>query len=72
MFIYIEIESDEGSRQNKNNEEDEKCEIIQKLSKNYKVLSEVGSKEAGILISPSKWTNMMSKELEAGSWKVGI
>tara|TARA_B100000427_G_scaffold310863_1_gene300990 strand:- start:380 stop:1186 length:807 start_codon:yes stop_codon:yes gene_type:complete len=51
-------------------EEDEKCEIIQKLSKNYKVLSEVGSKEAGILISPSKWTNMMSKELEAGSWKV--
>jgi len=51
-------------------EEDEKCEIINKLSKNYKVLSEVGSKEAGILISPSKWTNMMNKELEAGSWKV--
>lgn len=50
--------------------EDEKCEIINKLSKNYKVLSEVGSKEAGILISPSKWTSMMSKELEAGSWKV--
>ena len=44
-------------------EEDEKCEIINKLSKNYKVLSEVGSKEAGILISPSKWTSMMSKEL---------
>ena len=43
-------------------EEDEKCEIINKLSKNYKVLSEVGSKEAGILISPSKWTSMMSKE----------
>ena len=51
-------------------DEDEKCEIINKLSKNYKVLSEVGSKEAGILISPSKWTSMMSKELEAGSWKV--
>ncbi len=51
-------------------EEDEKCKIINKLSKNYKVLSEVGSKEAGILISPSKWTSMMSKELEAGSWKV--
>lgn len=51
-------------------DEDEKCEIIHKLSKNYKVLSEVGSKEAGILISPSKWTSMMSKELEAGSWKV--
>lgn len=51
-------------------DEDDKCEIIHKLSKNYKVLSEVGSKEAGILISPSKWTSMMSKELEAGSWKV--
>ncbi len=51
-------------------DEDEKCEIIHKLSKNYKVLSEVGSKEAGILISPSKWTSMMSKELDAGSWKV--
>ena len=51
-------------------DEDEKCEIINKLSKNYKVLSEVGSKEAGILISPSKWTSMMSKELEAGSRKV--
>ena len=51
-------------------EEDEKCEIIHKLSKNYRVLSEVGSKDAGIIISPSKWTSMMSKELEAGSWKV--
>jgi len=51
-------------------EEADKCEMIHKLSKNYKVLSEVGSKEAGILISPSKWTSMMSQELEAGSWKV--
>jgi len=50
--------------------EDDKCEMIRRLSANYKVLSEVGSKEAGILISPSKWTAMMSQELEAGSWKV--
>ena len=50
--------------------ESDKCEMIRKLSANYKVLSEVGSKEAGILISPNKWTDMMSKELEAGSWKV--
>ena len=48
----------------------DKCEMIRKLSANYKVLSEVGSKEAGILISPTKWTDMMSNELEAGSWKV--
>ncbi|MFM1932860.1 MAG: hypothetical protein RL226_2163 [Bacteroidota bacterium] len=49
---------------------DVKCEIIQRLSKNYTVLSEVGSKEEGILISPSRWIKMMSNELSAGSWKV--
>lgn len=49
---------------------DQKCEIIQKYAKNYTVLSEVGSKEEGILISPAKWIKMMTNELEAGSWKV--
>lgn len=49
---------------------DQKCEFIQKLAKNFTVVSEVGSKEAGILISPSKWIKMMKTELEAGSWKV--
>lgn len=47
-----------------------KCEYINKLSKNFTVLSEVGSKEEGIIIHPNKWTSMMNKELEAGSWKV--
>jgi len=49
---------------------DRKCEIIADLAKNYTVLSEVGSKEEGILISPAKWVKMMNTELEAGSWKV--
>jgi phosphosulfolactate synthase len=49
---------------------DEKCEYIQKLSKHFTVLSEVGSKEEGIIIHPNKWTSMMLKEIEAGSWKV--
>ncbi|MBA3705561.1 MAG: phosphosulfolactate synthase [Bacteroidetes bacterium] len=49
---------------------EKKCEYIKKLAKNYTVLSEVGSKEAGIIIHPAKWTSMMNKELEAGSWKV--
>jgi phosphosulfolactate synthase len=49
---------------------DEKCELIQKFSIYYTVLSEVGSKEAGIIISPAKWVKMMTNELEAGSWKV--
>ncbi len=51
-------------------EHDEKCELIAKYSKNFTVMSEVGSKEEGILISPAKWIRMMSSELEAGSWKV--
>lgn len=49
---------------------DEKCNLIYEYSKNYTVLSEVGSKEEGILISPSKWIKMMANELQAGSWKV--
>lgn len=49
---------------------DVKCEYIRKLSKNYTVLSEVGSKESGILISPGRWIEMMQKELQAGSVKV--
>lgn len=49
---------------------DKKCEYIQELSKDFTVLSEVGSKEAGILISPARWIKMMKNEIEAGSWKV--
>jgi phosphosulfolactate synthase len=47
-----------------------KCEYISKLSKDHTVLSEVGSKEEGIIIHPAKWISMMNKEIEAGSWKV--
>ena len=49
---------------------DKKCEYISKLSKNFTVLSEVGSKEAGIIIHPAMWISMMNAELQAGSWKV--
>ncbi len=49
---------------------DEKCKYINILSKNFTVLSEVGSKEEGIIIHPSKWIKMMNAELEAGSSKV--
>ena len=44
---------------------DQKCEVIAKLSKEFKVLSEVGSKEEGILISPNKSIKMMQEELSA-------
>jgi len=49
---------------------DEKLQYISELAKSKTVLSEVGSKEEGILISPNKWISMMQTELEAGSWKV--
>ena len=49
---------------------DSKCGYISKLSHHCTVLSEVGSKEAGILISPNKWKQMMHDELQAGAWKV--
>jgi phosphosulfolactate synthase len=48
----------------------EKCKYIGELAKSHTVLSEVGSKETGILISPAKWVTMMNTELDAGSWKV--
>lgn len=47
-----------------------KCDLISQFAKDYTVLSEVGSKEEGILISPAKWIKMMQNELQAGSWKV--
>ncbi len=47
-----------------------KCKIIRDFAKDFTVLSEVGSKEEGIFISPAKWISMMSKEIAAGSWKV--
>ncbi len=47
-----------------------KCDFIKKLSKQVTVISEVGSKEEGIIIHPNKWIEMIEKELSAGAWKV--
>lgn len=44
-----------------------KCELINRFSQNYTVLSEVGSKVAGAEISNDKWVKMMASELNAGS-----
>ncbi|HRO74885.1 MAG TPA: phosphosulfolactate synthase [Crocinitomicaceae bacterium] len=49
---------------------DEKCKLISRIAKDRKVFSEVGSKDAGILIAPNRWIKMMTSELQAGSWKV--
>jgi len=47
-----------------------KCKYITELSKNYTVISEVGSKLKGKEISNAKWIEYMQTELQAGSWKV--
>jgi len=61
------VEVSDGSIQM---EHDEKCNYIQTLAKDYTVFSEVGSKEAGVIIHPNLWISMMHKELECGAWKV--
>ena len=48
----------------------EKIKYIKKLSKYVTVISEVGSKDEGIIIHPNIWIDMINKELEAGVWKV--
>ena len=49
---------------------EKKCELIHKLSKDFKVISEIGSKDESLTIEDDKWVSYMKKELEAGSWKV--
>lgn len=51
-------------------EQDEKCEFIRKLSADFTVISEVGSKDATKIFAPYKWIQLMKTEIEAGSWKV--
>lgn len=49
---------------------DKKCQYIQTLSKDFLILSEVGSKLKGKEISNEKWVSFMQAELQAGAWKV--
>ncbi len=49
---------------------DKKCGYIQTLSKDFTILSEVGTKLKGKEISNEKWVSWMQTELQAGAWKV--
>jgi phosphosulfolactate synthase len=51
-------------------EHTEKLEYIRKLSKEFTVVSEVGSKKKDIVYTPEQWVEMMRSELAAGSVKV--
>jgi phosphosulfolactate synthase len=49
---------------------EKKLRCIEILSSEVQVLSEVGSKLAGVVIPVDQWVSMMKSELKAGAWKV--
>lgn len=51
-------------------EHDKKLNYIMQLSKHVTVLSEVGSKQANVIIPMNEWVSQMKSELKAGAWKV--
>jgi phosphosulfolactate synthase len=50
--------------------EDDKLALLRKLARDFTVLSEVGSKDAEVVIPPYKWVELIKRELDAGAWKV--
>jgi phosphosulfolactate synthase len=48
----------------------EKLALIRRLAKDFTVLSEVGSKDAAVIMAPYRWVEQIEEELEAGAWKV--
>ncbi|MGI8411846.1 MAG: phosphosulfolactate synthase [Solirubrobacteraceae bacterium] len=52
-------------------EHERKLELIERLSREFTVLSEVGSKDdTGAITPPYRWVEQIRQELAAGSWKV--
>ncbi len=51
-------------------EHEQKLEYIRQLARDVTVISEVGSKQKGIIIPTERWIHMMKSELDAGSIKV--
>jgi phosphosulfolactate synthase len=51
-------------------EHDHKLELIRRLSEEFIVLSEVGSKDDTRIMAPYRWVEQIQSELEAGAWKV--
>lgn len=52
-------------------EHERKLELIERLARDFTVLSEVGSKDdTGAITPPYLWVEQMGQELQAGAWKV--
>src|SRR6202050_5139696 len=48
----------------------QKLALIERLSREFTVLSEVGSKDDTDIMAPYVWVEQIQEELEAGAWKV--
>jgi phosphosulfolactate synthase len=48
----------------------EKLRLIERLSRRFTVVSEVGSKDAAKVMAPAEWIERIHRELAAGAWKV--
>lgn len=51
-------------------ESDVKRELIERLSREFVVLSEVGSKDSDFIMAPYIWVEQIERDLAAGAWKV--
>jgi len=49
---------------------DSKLELIERLARDFTVMSEVGSKDDTKIMAPYRWVELIQSELEAGAWKV--
>jgi phosphosulfolactate synthase len=49
---------------------EDKLELIARLARDFTVFSEVGSKDAAVIMAPYRWVEQIEQELEAGAWKV--
>jgi phosphosulfolactate synthase len=49
---------------------DVKRELIERLSRDFIVLAEVGSKDADFIMAPYIWVEQIERDLAAGAWKV--
>jgi phosphosulfolactate synthase len=47
-----------------------KHELIERLSREFTVFAEVGSKDADFIMAPYVWVEQIERDLDAGAWKV--
>ncbi len=47
-----------------------KRELIERLSKEFTVMAEVGSKDVEFIMPPYIWVEQIERDLDAGAWKV--